>query len=299
MLTPSTFTEILTAGPLAIDGGMSTQLESMGCAIGGELWTAQTLLDDPTDIENAHRAYVEAGAKVVITASYQISRASFTEVGLTPEQADRAIVSSIEAAKRAVAGTDALVAASVGPYGAILHDGSEYRGDYGVSVADLTTFHVERLAVIANTDADLVAMETIPDAKEAQALVAALAEFPSVVGWMSFTIGPDGKLWAGQTLAEAVAIAVTSPSLVAVGINCVDPALVDAAIAEIRTVTDLPIVIYANGGGVWNSDAGVWENADAHSLAELAPSWAAQGASLIGGCCGTHAGDIHQLTQVL
>lgn len=285
--------------PLAIDGGMSTELEQQGCRLEGSLWTAQALLDDPALIQAAHKAYVDAGASVVITASYQISRTGFVEAGFTAEDADRALRASIEVARKAVAGTDTLVAASVGPYGAILHDGSEYKGNYGKTVEELRAFHAERLTVLLSANPDLLAIETIPDALEAEALVAALAEFPGAIAWMSFSLGPDGKLWAGQSLAEAAQIAASSEAIAAIGVNCVDPALVSAAIAEIRSVSDLPIVIYANGGGIWNSETGLWENADADALVSYAKTWAGQGASLIGGCCGTHAGDIRQLAAAL
>ena len=285
--------------PLAIDGGMSTELEQQGCRLEGSLWTAQALLDDPGLIEAAHKAYVDAGAGVVITASYQISRAGFVEAGLTAEDADRALRASIEVARKAVSGSETLVAASVGPYGAILHDGSEYKGNYGKTVEELRAFHAERLAVLLSADPDLLAIETIPDALEAEALVAALAEFPSAIAWMSFSIGPDGKLWAGQSLAEATRIAASSPAIAAIGVNCVDPALVSAAIAEIRSVTELPVVIYANGGGTWNPETGIWENAAADALVAYSAEWITQGATVIGGCCGTHAGDIRQLAAAL
>lgn len=285
--------------PLAIDGGMSTELEQQGCTLEGSLWTAQALLDDPGLIESAHKAYVDAGAGVVITASYQISRAGFVEAGLTADDADRALCASIEVARKAVAGSKTLVAASVGPYGAILHDGSEYKGNYGKTGEELRAFHVERLEVLLSSNPDLLAIETIPDALEAEALVAALTELPESLGWMSFSIGPDGKLWAGQSLAEAARIAASSPAIAAIGVNCVDPVLVSAAIAEIRTVTDLPVVVYANGGGTWNAETGLWENAAAEALVAYSAEWVNQGASLIGGCCGTHAGDIRQLAAAL
>jgi homocysteine S-methyltransferase len=298
MLSREKFAQFVSS-PVVIDGGMSTQLEQQGCRLEGELWTAQALLDNPDVIHVAHKAYVDAGAGVVISSSYQISRAGFEEVGLSAADADRALHASIEVAQAAVAGTDALVAASVGPYGAILHDGSEYKGNYGLTLDQLRDFHTERLEVLLDAHPDLLAIETIPDALEAQAIVDALAQFPQALGWMSFTVGPDGKLWAGQSLAEAARIAVASPAIAAIGVNCVDPALVSAAIAEIYTVTDLPVVIYANGGGTWNSELGVWENAGADALVAYATQWVNQGANLIGGCCGTHAGDIRQLAEVL
>lgn len=299
MLSREEFAARVSAGPVPIDGGLSTELEQQGCRLEGSLWTAQALLDTPDLIASAHRAYVDAGAGVVITASYQISRAGFIEAGLSSADADRALRASIDVARTAVEGTSTLVAASVGPYGAILHDGSEYRGNYGKTLNELRSFHAERLSVLVSANPDLLAIETIPDALEAQALVDALAEYPDAVAWMSFSIGPDGRLWAGQSLAEATQIVLGSPAIAAIGVNCVDPALVSAAIAEIRSVTDLPIVIYANGGGTWNAETGLWENAAAEALVAYSALWVEQGAGLIGGCCGTHAGDISQLAAAL
>lgn len=298
MLTADEFSGFLETTRV-LDGGMSTQLEQQGCTFSGSLWTARALVDDPAVIQAAHRAYVDAGAQVLITASYQISRTGFIEEGMSAEDADRALRASIEVARAATEGTSTLVAASVGPYGAILHDGSEYRGNYGLGIEELTAFHAERLGVLIAAEPDLLAIETIPDALEAQALVSALESFPGVAGWMSFSVGPDGKLWAGQSLAEAAQIAASSPAIAALGVNCVDTAFVSAAIAEIRSVTDKPIVIYANGGGVWNSETGLWENAAADSLVAYSAQWVSQGARLIGGCCGTHAGDIRQLAAAL
>lgn len=299
MLSREEFAARVCAGPVTIDGGMSTELEQQGCRLEGSLWTAQAVVDTPELIASAHRAYVDAGAAVVITASYQISRAGFIDAGLTAADADRALRASIEVARSAVAGSNTLVAASVGPYGAILHDGSEYRGNYGKTLDELRSFHAERLSVLISENPDLLAIETIPDALEAQALVDALADYPEAVAWMSFSLGPDGRLWAGQSLAEAARIAVSSPAIAAIGVNCVDPELVSAAIAEMRTVTDLPIVIYANGGGTWNAKTGIWENAAADALVAYSAQWVQQGAGLIGGCCGTHAGDIRQLAAAL
>lgn len=281
-----------TASVVVVDGGLSTQLEVQGCRLDSPLWTGQALLDDPELIEAAHRAYLAAGAGVLITSSYQLSRQGFSAVGLSTDLADDALSESVDVAKRARGDRDVLVAASVGPYGAVLHDGSEYQGNYGLSVDELVAFHTERLEVLVDAEPDLLAIETIPDAMEATALVRALEKFPHARGWMSFTLGPDGKLWAGQTLTEAVKIALSGPQIIAVGVNCLDPELVASALKDMRELTDLPLVVYANGGGTWNAEAGVWEDSSSRHVSDYVELWAEYGPVLIGGCCGTHAADI-------
>lgn len=277
---------------VVVDGGLSTQLEVQGCSLDTALWTGQALLDDPELIEAAHRAYLDAGAGVLITSSYQLSRQGFSALGLSSDHADDALSESVDVAKRACGDRDVLVAASVGPYGAVLHDGSEYQGNYGLSVDELVAFHTERLEVLVDAEPDLLAIETIPDAVEAQAIVRALEKFPHARGWMSFTLGPKGKLWAGQTLTEAVQIALSSPQIIAVGVNCLDPELVASALTEMRELTDLPLVVYANGGGTWNAETGVWEDSSSQHVSDYVKLWADYGPLLIGGCCGTHAADI-------
>jgi homocysteine S-methyltransferase len=286
-------------GTIVIDGGLSTQLEAQGCQLTSSLWTAQALIDDPGLIESAHISFVEAGAKILITSSYQLSRKGFFENGMLPEQADEALAESVEVAKRARGDRDVLIAASVGPYGAILHDGSEYKGNYGLSLEELIAFHRERVEVLVAAEPDLFAVETIPDLLEVEAVVSVLSEYPNVSAWLSFTLAPDGNLWAGQSVKEAALVALSSPQVCAVGVNCVDPELVDSALRELRELTDLPLVVYANGGGTWNAESGLWEGAGTKPLTEYAQSWKHYEPLILGGCCGTDAGDIRQLSVAM
>jgi homocysteine S-methyltransferase len=286
-------------GTIVIDGGLSTELEAQGCQLTSSLWTAQALIDDPGLIESAHIAFVEAGAKILITSSYQLSRKGFFENGMLADQADEALSESVEVAKRARGDRDVLIAASVGPYGAIMHDGSEYRGNYGLSLEELITFHRQRIEVLVGAEPDLLAIETIPDLREVEALVSLLSEYPHVSAWMSFTLGPDGNLWAGQSVKEAARVALSSPQVCAVGINCVDPELVESALRQLRELTNLPLVVYANGGGTWNAESGQWEGAGNKPLTEYAQSWKHYEPLILGGCCGTKAEDIQGLSLSL
>ena len=293
------FAERIARRPIVIDGGLSTQLEAQGVVFNSALWTGQALLDDPSTIESAHRAFVVAGADVVITASYQISRAGFEAIGRTAAEADGALRASVDVAFKAVEGSSTLVAASVGPFGAIRHDGSEYRGNYGVPQAELESFHRERLAVLASAEPDLFAIETIPDLLEVEALVAALDAAPGIPAWLSVTIGPDGKLWAGQSLAEVARAVEQNPQIVALGINCVDPDLVEAAIRELRSISELPVIVYANGGGSWDAVTGTWSEPHRELTDQTCTRWLNTGAAGIGGCCGVSAEALRPVAKTL
>jgi len=299
---------LLARGTSVIDGGVSTELERLGCVLEGSLWTGQALLANPELIERAHRDFIEAGATVVITASYQLSRQGFVAVGLTAEQADEALRRSVQVARAAVSSAVAagvrgagvvLVAASVGPYGAILHDGSEYRGNYGLTHDDLVAFHSERIAVLASAQPDLFAVETIPDAVEAAAIAEVLTRYTEIPAWVSFTAGTDSTVWAGQSIEAAVEAVTGVGSVRAVGVNCVDPSLVAGLVANIRHATDLPIVVYPNAGGTWDPTSGEWSGSHADPLAAQASFWRDNGVALVGGCCGTDATAIAALSLAL
>ncbi|MGI9136017.1 MAG: homocysteine S-methyltransferase [Candidatus Nanopelagicales bacterium] len=272
-----------------LDGGMSTQIESMGHDISGTLWTARALLESPTAIVDAHRAFAEAGADVLITASYQVSRQGFVEAGLTAQQADHALVRSVELARQADA--TAIVAASVGPYGAILHDGSEYRGNYGLSREQLADFHRERIALLSSAAPDYLSIETIPDVLEVQALADAL-EGSAIPAWITFSAKDDAHTCAGQSIEEAVGAAELIPGITRIGINCTDPAFVPGLIDRIAARTSLPIIVYPNAGGTWDAATGVWNGVTVDDIARNAVEWVEHGATWVGGCCGTDAAAI-------
>lgn len=301
---PATWSELLGDGVVVLDGGLSTQLEARGHVLDDPLWTGRVLVRDPAAVELAHRDFIGAGARVIVTASYQVSRSGFTAAGLGPQAADEALLASVGAARRATRaaapGTTCLVAASIGPYGAILHDGSEYRGRYGVPRQALVEFHAERLAVLAQGRPDLLAVETIPDADEADALVEVLGQHPGLPAWMTFSAGDDATTCAGQPIEDAVHVASTAPSVVAVGINCTDPRHVSGLIRRMRVVTSLPIVVYPNAGGVWNPAESAWDVRPGVPFPSgLVDEWRGAGATAIGGCCGTDAGVIAALARQL
>lgn len=289
-MTRAALEALLRERVLVLDGGLSTQLQRRGQDISGPLWTAQALLDDPAAVAGAHADFADAGAQIVITASYQVSRQGFAALGRPAADADAALAASVRVARAGA--PDALVAASVGPYGAVLHDGSEYRGDYGLSRRQLVDFHSARLDPLVGAAPDLLAVETIPDVREVEALVEVLAAAPDVPAWVTVTARDDERLWAGQRIEEAVAAASAAPSVVAVGVNCTDPRLVPALVARIAAVSDLPVVAYPNAGGTWDARTGEWD--DASGLGDVGGLLDA-GVRIVGGCCGTDADVIRAL----
>lgn len=294
----SRWTDLFEPGAVVLDGGLSTQLQVRGADIAGPLWTGRALLADPGIVEHAHQDFIHAGADVIITASYQISRRGFEQQGIGRGHADTALTMATRVARSAARATHARVAASVGPYGAVLHDGSEYRGNYGLSRDELASFHAERLEVLVSSEPDLLAIETIPDVHEAEAIGDALATVDALPAWMSFSCKDEAHVCAGHRIEDAVAVAASIPSVMAVGINCTDPAHVAGLLERIAATTDLPVVVYANAGGTWDAATGEWVGAFGH-VSDHVEQWARAGAVAIGGCCGTDARDIRLVAERL
>ncbi|BDZ50987.1 homocysteine S-methyltransferase [Frondihabitans sucicola] len=285
-------------GPVAIDGGLGTLLESRGLDLTGGLWSARVLDEHPEQVSAAHESFFHAGASLAISGSYQVSYEGVAKAGLDAADADRLLRRSVQLAVHArdVARPDGLVAASVGPYGAMLADGSEYRGDYGLTVAELRAWHRPRLEVLADSGADLLAFETIPCLAEAEALVAAV-DGTGIPAWLSITAS-FGRLRSGEPLEEAFALTRGVDEIVAVGINCSHPGEVEAAIAAAVATTDLPIVVYPNGGEEWDAKNHTWIGEPGFP-ADLVTSWVEAGASLVGGCCRVGPAQIREIARQL
>ncbi|WP_328479052.1 homocysteine S-methyltransferase [Streptomyces sp. NBC_00377] len=288
-LAETSLAAALAAGAVVLDGGMSNQLESAGHDLSDELWSARLLAERPEAITQAHLTYFEAGADVSITASYQATFEGFAKRGIDHAEAARLLSLSVELARRAARQareggiTRSLwVAASVGPYGAMLADGSEYRGRYGLSVEELERFHRPRLEVLAAAAPDVLALETVPDADEAEALLRAVRGL-GVPAWLSYSIAGD-RTRAGQPLDEAFALAADADEVIAVGVNCCAPEDVEAAVATAVRVTGKPVVVYPNSGEAWDAQARAWRGRSTFTTEQVL-GWRESGARLIGGCC--------------
>lgn len=294
-----------------LDGGLATELEAQGHDLSDRLWSARLLVADPDAIEAVHLAYFRAGAQVATTASYQATVQGFRAAGLSEADALAAIRRSVTVALQArdrfasesEAGGPAdglLVAGSVGPYGAMLADGSEYRGDYDPGAAVLREVHAPRMEALLEAGADLLAMETIPTVREAEVLVALLDEF-GATGWLSYQCRDGWSTAAGEPIGTAVAVTAGSPGIVAVGVNCTSPRHVPTLLAAARAATELPLIAYPNGGDRWDAATRRWvgEDASGHFDAVGEAGWTALGASWLGGCCGTGPADIAALRRAL
>ena len=286
--------------PLILDGGFATQLEAQGCDINNPLWSASLLLEQPEEIVAAGRAFVEAGAECIATASYQASFEGFAQIGLPAERASEHMLLSVALALEARGSSGALIAASIGPYGAMLHDGSEYRGDYGISRASLRQFHAARLRLFDESAADILACETIPSIDEAEVLAELLAEC-STPSWVSFSCRDGGYISDGTGVEAAAAVFRDHPTVLAVGLNCTPPQYATELVQRFcSAVPDKAVMAYPNSGETWNAASGEWSGtAVPLDFAAAAAAWVAAGAKIVGGCCRTSPAHIAAMRRAL
>jgi homocysteine S-methyltransferase len=286
------------AGLHVLDGAMATELEGKGFDLSGPLWSAHVLQDFPQAIAEVHRDYLEAGADCLLTASYQVSAEGFQKLGFSAERAAEAAAQALQAAvalaeeaRRAFqmrSSRRIWIAASLGPYGAMLHNGAEYHGNYDCSFDDLVGFHRRRIAVLAATKADFLAFESVPSLAEAQAVLAALQEFPSLGAYVSFTCRDRVHVSHGEPLRACTAFLQKEPQIVGVGVNCTPPALITSLIAEMAEATAKPILVYPNSGEGWDAVGHCWQgDGQMQAFGEQARAWRTAGAQWIGGCCRT------------
>ena len=277
---------------IKLDGGLSTALENNGNKLTTSLWTGELIRTDPVQITKAHLDFINAGAQIIITSSYQLSYTGCGERGWSEDETDQALIASTQLAKSAVieSGKDVKVAASVGPYGASLADGSEYKGNYGVSKQALKDFHAKRLEILISTSPDYLALETMPDTFEVEVLLDLLTDSP-IPFWLSYSCKEGNQTNAGQSFQSAVELA---ESAMAVGINCTKPELITGLLRSAKS--NKPYLVYPNSGRVWDAKNKVWSGSAAVGFSnELVNEWVDAGAEIIGGCCGIGSDEIEQL----
>jgi homocysteine S-methyltransferase len=296
-------------GVVILDGALATELENRGADLKHALWSAKLLEENPSLIRQVHLDYLKAGADIITTASYQASYEGFAREGYSRDKSTELLLLSsslaIQAREEAmnmnvVKGPKPLIAASIGPYGASLADGSEYRGAYGLSVDELKQFHRDRIRVLAESGADLLACETIPCPEEAEALISLLKEFPGVKAWISFSCKNEKEVCDGTDFALCAALANDSDEVVATGINCTAPHFVEALIQRGIQVCSKPIIAYPNKGDQWDAVNKCWiPGKNGTNFTTSALQWLKAGAKGIGGCCRTSPEDIKILKQTL
>ncbi|MEZ2387978.1 homocysteine S-methyltransferase [bacterium RCC_150] len=302
---------------LILDGAMATELEARGCDLDDPLWSAKVLLEKPQLIQQVHRDYFDAGAAVAITASYQATPQGFARRGIDTAAALELVALTVRLADEARRGYVAenpnagplLVAGSVGPYGAYLSDGSEYRGDYVLSPEEFADFHRPRIQALVEAGADFLACETLPSFAEAKALLSLVEEF-DVESWFSFTLRDGAHISDRTPLAEVATSFDRHPLVAAVGVNCVPLHLVSPALETLRAATGTALVVYPNSGESYDAVSKTWGPGQdrAHGLGpggSRGPSnleegsrvWRELGARLIGGCCRTTPEDIASVAK--
>jgi homocysteine S-methyltransferase len=280
--------------PFIIDGGLSNVLEEQGCDLNHKLWTANLLEKNPDAIIQAHLEYLKSGAQCITTSSYQASIPGLTAIGYDRNTAEKLILKSIQLAEIAIkTALDSgivdfkpLIAASVGPYGAYLADGSEYRGNYGVSDKKLRDFHSERIRILDRSNADILACETIPSFQEARILSDILFHVDKPV-WISFSCKDEQHLNDGSKIRECVSIFRNHPKVFAVGANCTKPKYISGIIQCIKASRcNKKIIVYPNSGEVYSAKSKTWRGlSEPKYFVEMSKEWTKIGADIIGGCC--------------
>ena len=294
--------------PLLIDGGLSNVLEEQGCDLNHDLWSAHILESNPEEIIKAHLTYLESGAQCITTSSYQASIPGFMKLGYSRSKAESLILKSVELAEIAVhrfmaSNNDKLnplIAASIGPYGAYLADGSEYTGNYGVSDEVLYEFHYDRIKLLDQSSSDIFAIETIPGYKEAKVLSDILKQSKKFA-WISFSCKDEQNINDGTLIVKAVALFKNHPNVFAIGVNCTNPRYISAIIQTLRSaIGDKRIIVYPNSGESYNAKSKTWMGiSDPNLFSEMTKEWIDLGADIIGGCCRIGPQHICSLSKIL
>jgi homocysteine S-methyltransferase len=294
---------------MILDGAFSTELERKGCDLNDPLWSAKVLMENPDIIGSVHTDYFEAGSDCVITASYQATYEGFIKRGLNEKDAKNLLELSVRIATDArdlfwanpgnrINRPKPLVASSVGPYGAYLADGSEYRGNYKLNVEELMTFHRKRLETLISAEPDILACETIPCLDEAKAITKLLLENPGVYAWISFSAKDCQFINSGEKISQCAEWLNDYEQIAAIGVNCTAPEYMNSLIDEIKKGSDKPIILYPNSGEEYHPDSKSWKGCSLGSgYGESAHEWFKSGARIIGGCCRTNPDDIKEIAK--
>src|SRR5882757_1541581 len=297
-------------GLRVLDGGLATELERAGCDLASPLWSGEVLRTQPEKVLAVHRSYLQAGADCLLTASYQLSAMGFREIGLTGDDARRAIQHSVALAEQArrefseaeiAAGRKPQriwIAGSLGAYGAALHNGAEFHGNYNIGHAELVSFHAERIDAMRDTNADFLAFETVPSLAEAEAILEALSQHPDLAAYISFTCRDDAHTGHGEAIEQCARLLDCAPNIIAIGINCTAPRHILPLIQAIRAVAAKRIAVYPNSGETWVPETRGWTGtSDPCLFGDLAATWRKAGADWIGGCCRTGPQHIQAISQ--
>lgn len=305
-MTTNRFSQLLASHQhVVLDGAMATELEKRGVDTASDLWSATALIDHPERVKDVHTSYFEAGAHIATTNTYQANVPAFTAHGLSETESERLIKAAVHIAVTArneyAAGhpesSDLVVAASIGPYGAFLADGSEYTGNYHLNTQDYKNFHRQRLHLVSEAGADVFALETMPNAGELHALIELLdEEFQDAEAWVSLSLKDSEHLCDGTALSEIIPLLEACPRLLAVGVNCTAQQNVEPALRVLKELTSKPLIVYPNSGEEYDPVTKTWTaGGEGASFTANTPVWKQNGAHIVGGCCRTTPADIAEI----
>jgi homocysteine S-methyltransferase len=294
-------------GFVVLDGALATELEHHGADLNDPLWSACCLIDSSELIYRVHKDYLEAGADVLTTATYQASVQGFMERGFEVRDAEGFLRRGVELAIRArddfwqeeanrAGRLKPLVAVSIGPFGACLYDGSEYHGRYAAGWSEVEDFHRARLQILTSAGGDLLAFETIPSLQEGEILLRLLREFPGQYAWLSFSCSDASHVSHGEAFQRCVQLATGQEQLAAIGINCTAPRHVQSLLGAAGGAA-CPLLVYPNSGETWVAGDHHWVGQGGEDFNPKA--WFQSGARLIGGCCRTGPADIAAIRLAL
>ncbi|MBE7388273.1 homocysteine S-methyltransferase [Ligilactobacillus salivarius] len=301
------FTEFLTNHTVVLDGAMSTPLERLGADTNNDLWTAKALIDNEELVYEVHKMYFEAGADLIITDTYQANVQAFEKVGYSEKEARNLIKKAVKIAQKArddyenKTGKHNYIAGTIGPYGAYLANGSEYRGDYELSTKEYQQFHLPRIEELATTGVDILAIETQPKLDEVLAIIELLKEkYPQQKVYVSYTLSDDDTISDGTPLPRAIHALEDYLQVIAVGINCVKLELVEPALKNMKEITDKHLIVYPNSSAVYDPKSKTWSQPKTSAtFEELIPNWYDAGARIIGGCCTTGPKEIKTVADFI
>ena len=301
------FTEFLTNHTVVLDGAMSTPLERLGADTNNDLWTAKALIDNEELVYEVHKMYFEAGADLIITDTYQANVQAFEKVGYSEKEARNLIKKAVKIAQKARddyenrTGKHNYIAGTIGPYGAYLANGSEYRGDYELSTKEYQQFHLPRIEELVNAGVDILAIETQPKLDEVLAILELLKEkYPQQKVYVSYTLSDDDTISDGTPLPRAIHALEDYSQVIAVGINCVKLELVEPALKNMKEITDKHLIVYPNSSAVYDPKSKTWSQPKTSAtFEELIPNWYEAGARIIGGCCTTGPKEIKAVADFI
>ena len=301
------FTEFLTNHTVVLDGAMSTPLERLGADTNNDLWTAKALIDNEELVYEVHKMYFEAGADLIITDTYQANIQAFEKVGYSEKEARNLIKKAVKIAQKARddyenrTGKHNYIAGTIGPYGAYLANGSEYRGDYELSTKEYQQFHLPRIEELVNAGVDILAIETQPKLDEVLAILELLKEkYPQQKVYVSYTLSDDDTISDGTPLPRAIHALEDYSQVIAVGINCVKLELVEPALKNMKEITDKHLIVYPNSSAVYDPKSKTWSQPKTSAtFEELIPNWYEAGARIIGGCCTTGPKEIKAVADFI